>query len=155
MRLLGIQATRFLDIALDEATLLAVLVERLAHDLGGDGNGKVCNRGGSSCVDSVTLVLGIGMGLGFTLALLLIGSIREILGSGTWFGIPLTVNLFDPVSIFVLAPGGFLVYGFVIATVNKLTSGKAIKKKEFGCEGCPNAASCGSCSGCSSDKKGE
>ena len=64
MRLLGIQATRFLDIALDDATLLAVLVERLAHDLGGDGNGKVCNRGGSSCVDGVALVLGIGMGLG-------------------------------------------------------------------------------------------
>ena len=96
---------------------------------------------------------GIGMGLGFTLALLIMGSIREILGAGTWFGIPLTVNLFSPISIFILAPGGFLVYGCVIAAVNKLTSGKAIKKKDFGCEGCPNAGACGSCSGCS--EKGE
>ena len=51
---------------------------------------------------------GIGMGLGFTLALLIMGSIREILGAGTWFGIPLTVNLFSPISIFILAPGGFI-----------------------------------------------
>ena len=63
---------------------------------------------------------GIGMGLGFTLALLIMGSIREILGAGTWFGIPLTVNLFSPISIFILAPGGFLVYGIVIALMNKI-----------------------------------
>ena len=54
---------------------------------------------------------GVGMGIGFTLALLVIGSIREILGSGTWFGIPITANFIDPISIFVLAPGGFLVFG--------------------------------------------
>ena len=93
---------------------------------------------------------GIGMGLVFTLALLIMGSIREILGAGTWFGIPLTVNLFSPISIFILAPGGFLVYGLVIAAVNKLTKGKAIKKKEFGCSGCA-----GGCNGCSGCEKGE
>ena len=93
---------------------------------------------------------GIGMGLGFTLALLIMGSIREILGAGTWFGIPLTVNLFSPISIFILAPGGFLVYGLVIAAVNKLTKGKAIKKKEFGCSGCA-----GGFNGCSGCEKGE
>ena len=93
---------------------------------------------------------GIGMGLGFTLALLIMGSIREILGAGTWFGIPLTVNLFSPISIFILAPGGFLVYGLVIAAVNKLTKGKPIKKKEFGCSGCA-----GGCNGCSGCEKGE
>ena len=93
---------------------------------------------------------GIGMGLGFTLALLIMGSIREILGAGTWFGIPLTVNLFSPISIFILAPGGFLVYGLVIAAVNKLTKGKAVKKKEFGCSGCA-----GGCNGCSGCEKGE
>ncbi len=95
---------------------------------------------------------GLGMGLGFTLALLMIGSIREILGAGTWFGIPLTVNLFSPISIFILAPGGFFVYGCVIALVNKLTKGRAIKKKDFSCEGCPSAGTCGSCSGCSAEK---
>ena len=97
-----------------------------------------------------TALDGIGMGLGFTLALLIMGSIREILGAGTWFGIPLTVNLFSPISIFILAPGGFLVYGLVIAAVNKLTKGKAIKKKEFGCSGCA-----GGCNGCSGCEKGE
>lgn len=95
---------------------------------------------------------GLGMGLGFTLALLMIGAIREILGAGTWFGIPLTVNLFSPISIFILAPGGFFVYGCVIALVNKLTKGRAIKKKDFSCEGCPSAGTCGSCSGCSAEK---
>lgn len=96
---------------------------------------------------------GIGMGLGFTLALLAIGSIREILGAGTWFGIPLTVNLFSPISIFILAPGGFLVFGTVIAIVNKVTKGRAIKKKDFGCEGCANASACGG--SCDSVEKGE
>lgn len=85
---------------------------------------------------------GIGMGLGFTLALLIIGSIREILGSGTWFGIPITINLFDPISIFILAPGGFFVYGVVIALLNKLSNGKAVKRKTFGCDACPNASGC-------------
>ena len=83
---------------------------------------------------------GVGMGIGFTLALLVIGSIREILGSGTWFGIPITANFIDPISIFVLAPGGFLVFGCVIALLNKLTNGKAVKRKSFDCASCPNAA---------------
>ncbi len=98
---------------------------------------------------------GIGMGLGFTLALLIMGSVREILGAGTWFGIPLTVNLFPPISIFILAPGGFFVFGCTIAAVNKLTKGRAIKKKDFGCAGCPNAGACGSCAGHSEEEKGE
>ena len=85
---------------------------------------------------------GVGMGIGFTLALLVIGSIREILGSGTWFGIPITANFIDPISIFVLAPGGFLVFGCVIALLNKLTNGKAVKRKSFDCASCPNAAGC-------------
>ena len=85
---------------------------------------------------------GIGMGIGFTLSLLIIGSIREILGSGTWFGLPVTINLFDPISIFVLAPGGFLVFGCVIALLNKLTNGKGVKRKSFDCASCPNASGC-------------
>lgn len=85
---------------------------------------------------------GLGMGLGFTLALLIIGSIREILGSGTWFGLPVTVNFMDPISIFVLAPGGFFVFGIVIALLNKLSHGKAVKRKSFDCDSCPNMSSC-------------
>lgn len=86
---------------------------------------------------------GIGMGLGFTLALLVMGSVREIIGSGTWFGITLTKNMIEPMSIMILAPGGFFVFGVVIALINRLTKGKGVKRKSFGCEGCPSAAACG------------
>lgn len=76
---------------------------------------------------------GIGMGIGFTLALLLMASIREIFGAGTIFGYSLVSEDAATISIMTLAPGGFFVFGCLIALVNKLTSGKAIKKKEFGC----------------------
>ena len=84
---------------------------------------------------------GIGMGLGFTLALVLMGSIREVIGAGTWAGIELTAIKPYAVSIMTAAPGGFLVFGCLIALVNKLSSGKKAAK-EFSCEGCPNAALC-------------
>ena len=50
---------------------------------------------------------GLGMGIGFTAALFVIGSVREILGAGTWMGITLTADLFDPATIMILPPGGF------------------------------------------------
>jgi electron transport complex protein RnfE len=84
----------------------------------------------------------IGMGLGFTMALFVIGSIREILGSGAWMGIVLTADVISPMAIFMLAPGGFFVYGCLIALINKITKGKVIKKKEMGCEGCPSNGIC-------------
>lgn len=52
---------------------------------------------------------GVGMGLGFTIALMFLGSIREIFGGGTWFGMP--VVSFEPAMLIVLAPGGFIVLG--------------------------------------------
>ena len=52
---------------------------------------------------------GLGMGLGFTLALLCLGGVREILGSGTFFGIQIFPDRFQPWSVFVLPPGGFFV----------------------------------------------
>lgn len=84
----------------------------------------------------------IGMGLGFTFALFCMGTIREILGNGSWCNIPLTVNLWDPIKIMTMAPGGFFTFGLVIAMVNKLTHGRAIKKKEVACSGCPSQAAC-------------
>ena len=84
---------------------------------------------------------GIGMGLGFTLTLVLMGSIREVIGAGTWAGIELTAIKPYAVSIMTAAPGGFLVFGCLIALVNKLFSGKNAKK-EFSCAGCPNAELC-------------
>ena len=94
----------------------------------------------NTIIDSVLDAL--GMGIGFTLALLLIASIREIFGSGTWFGIALPVLHNNNVSIFVMAPGGFIVFGFVIAIVNKLSKRKTSEKKGFSCTGCPFAAGC-------------
>lgn len=84
---------------------------------------------------------GVGMGIGFTLALFCMGSIRELIGNGTWMGINVTANLWDPIIVFLLAPGGFLVFGSLIALVNHLTKGKGMRK-EFGCAGCPSAAAC-------------
>ena len=81
----------------------------------------------------------LGMGVGFTAALLVMGSIREILGAGTLFGIELTNNFIPPMTVMLLAPGGFFVFGVLIALANKLavTMGKKPVVKT-GCSGCPN-----------------
>jgi electron transport complex protein RnfE len=54
----------------------------------------------------------------------------------------ITAGRIDPMIIFLLAPGGFFVYGCVIAAVNWITKGRAIKRKSLGCDGCPSAAAC-------------
>lgn len=61
----------------------------------------------------------IGNGIGFTLALVLIGAIREVLGSGKVFGIEFLTNLFDPALIFILPPGAFITIGVLVAIINK------------------------------------
>ncbi|WP_206458599.1 electron transport complex subunit RsxE [Anaerovorax sp. IOR16] len=94
----------------------------------------------NSVIDSA--LDGVGMGLGFTLALFLMGASRELLGSGQLFGHDITAGFIDPMAIFVLAPGGFFVFGCLIAIVNKLTNGKPSKNKANGCAGCPSAAAC-------------
>lgn len=65
-----------------------------------------------------SVIDGIGMGLGFTFALTLLGSIRELLGSGAIFGMKLIEG--DGMLVFVLAPGAFIVLGYLIAIMNKL-----------------------------------
>ncbi len=87
----------------------------------------------NSVIDSA--LDGIGMGLGFTLALFIMGAIREFFGGGTILGFEVTTNLITPMSIFVLAPGGFFVFGILTAIVNKITGGKM--NREFSCSGCP------------------
>ncbi len=84
----------------------------------------------------------IGMGLGFTMALFIIGSIREFLGGGTWMGIAITTGIIEPMAIFMLAPGGFFVYGCLIALVNRISRGRVLKKREMGCAGCPSSNTC-------------
>ena len=87
---------------------------------------------------------GIGMGIGFTLALCAIAAIREVLGAASFAGVAIPFLADYKIEFLVKAPGGMLVFGLMIALVYALTSGKAPKKTSFSCEGCPNAASCGS-----------
>ncbi len=83
---------------------------------------------------------GIGMGLGFTLALFLMGSVREIFGSGTWLGLTIPGMVGHTMSLFVMPAGGFFVLGILIAIVSKLSNRKPPKK--LGCANCPNASAC-------------
>lgn len=69
----------------------------------------------------LSIIDGLGMGVGFTLALVLLGSIREILGAGTWFGVTLFSDSFSPAVIMILPPGGFITLGLVLGLLNKLT----------------------------------
>ena len=84
----------------------------------------------------------LGMGAGFTLTLAAMASIREIFGAGTWMGFPIPVLSDNHISILTMAPGGFFVFGLLIAIVNRFFKNKP-KKKDFGCAGCPSADVCG------------
>ena len=88
---------------------------------------------------------GLGMGLGFTLALTVMGSIREILGNGSLFGMPIAPS-FSPAIIMILPPGGFLTFGFLIALMNKL---KLLKVDVS--SGCSGSACSGNCAACASE----
>ena len=64
---------------------------------------------------------GIGMGVGFTIALTLIAAVREILGAGTFAGISLFGDAFQPASIMILPPGAFLTLGILLAVINAVS----------------------------------
>jgi electron transport complex protein RnfE len=72
-----------------------------------------------SAIDS--LVDGIGMGVGYTLALIVLGSVREVFGYGTIFGLRAFGEGFEPALIMILPPGAFLALGLLLAFMNKLT----------------------------------
>ena len=89
---------------------------------------------------------GLGMGLGFTVALTLIGLVRELLGAGTAFGVQVLPGGYTPISIFILAPGAFFVLAGLTALQNKLRAPSATNRPgaEIACGG--NCARCaGSC----------
>lgn len=95
---------------------------------------------------------GLGMGVGFTLAMLAVSSVREIFGSGTWFGIQLRPDFLQPMTIFILPAGGFFVLGCVIALVNRISDRQS--PEAAGCSACPNKEGCAGCPSDSAEKEG-
>lgn len=90
---------------------------------------------------------GIGMGLGFTFGLTCIGIIREILGAGQIFGVQiLSLEWFTPITIFVMAPGAFLVLAVLVAVMNIVRAKMEAKGKPLAA---PSGCLTGDCAGCS------
>ena len=86
---------------------------------------------------------GAGMGIGFLVALVAMATIREVLGAGAFAGIEIPFLASVKIPILVQAPGGFLVYGILIAVMNKITEKRGgVKRKSFSCEGCPTSHLC-------------
>ncbi len=86
---------------------------------------------------------GIGMGIGFTLALFLMGSIREILGAGQWLGMNIPVIHDNPMLLFIMPAGGFFTLGMIIAVVNKISNKKPPLEIECGnCDNCSMSSKC-------------
>ena len=97
---------------------------------------------------STRAINGIGMGLGFTLALTLVSVIRELVGNGTFFGMQVLPESIEPMAIFVQPPGAFLVLAVIIAVMNAIGIKSSQRKLvESGCDG--------QCAGCAMacDKK--
>ncbi len=67
-----------------------------------------------------SVVDGLGMGLGFTGALTILAALRELLGNGTIFGLTVMGAKFEPSLIFIMAPGGFIILGFILAFINSM-----------------------------------
>ena len=86
---------------------------------------------------------GLGMGIGFTAALFIMGAAREILGAGSFYGISIPFLAENPMLVFILPPGGFFVYGITMAVANRIAESKGKPRAELrGCEGCPMAQNC-------------
>lgn len=86
---------------------------------------------------------GLGMGIGFLVALVAMATIREVLGAGSFAGFAIPFMDYFKIPILTQAPGGYLVFGILIAVMNKITAKKGgVKKKSFSCEGCPTAPLC-------------
>ncbi|OUP50991.1 electron transport complex subunit RsxE [Lachnoclostridium sp. An181] len=90
---------------------------------------------------------GIGMGLGFTIGLTCIGIVRELIGAGTIFGAQIMPEAYEPITIFILAPGAFLVLSWLVALQNKIKA-KAAKRGEKKAKSVCSEEGCASCSGC-------
>ena len=95
---------------------------------------------------------GLGMGIGFTIALTLAGLFREVLGNGTAFGLQILPKSVEPIGIFVQPPGAFLIIALFIAVMNWMGI-RTRQKRLVEMDGC--AQNCGVCAAPCEDKKGE
>jgi len=80
-----------------------------------------------------SIVDGLGMGIGFTLAITIMGAIRELIGAGTIFGVNVMGASFEPMLLIILAPGGFITYGLLLGLMNfimKKVEDKKLHAKE-------------------------
>ena len=86
---------------------------------------------------------GVGMGLGFLLALILMATIREVFGNASFAGVAIPFLQDYKIPVLTQAPGGFFVYGILIALMNRITAKQGgVKRKSFSCEGCPSSGHC-------------
>ena len=86
---------------------------------------------------------GLGMGIGFTAVLTLMGAIREFFGAGSLFSLPITSNFISPMIVFLLPPGGFFVFGMLVAVSNAIAKKNGKKPVEsLGCANCPSRKAC-------------
>lgn len=85
---------------------------------------------------------GLGMGVGFTTALVLMATVREFLGAGSLYGFRILPESVPTMTIFVLAPGGFFVFGMLMACANRIAEHKGKPKATLGCAGCPMHDKC-------------
>lgn len=89
---------------------------------------------------------GLGMGLGFTLALVVLASIRELLGAGTLFGLQIMPSSYKPALIMILAPGAFFALGILMAIMNAVQISKTKQANSrlanYDCSHCAHAATC-------------
>ncbi len=90
----------------------------------------------------------IGMGIGFTVALVTMGMIRELLGAGTLFGVQIYPDFMPVMSLMILPPGGFFVFGVLIAVANKISGKLDRRSARMEAAKLPTCGDCGDCGGC-------
>lgn len=91
---------------------------------------------------------GLGMGTGYTLSLVALGTVREVLGAGTWFGMSVMWESYDPMTVMVEAPGAFIALGMMLGGMNFFTRWSAERRGlKFESNPVSGCGSCGMCGG--------
>jgi len=90
-----------------------------------------------------SMIDGLSVGIGNTIALVLVGALRELLGAGSLFGMVLNNGeIFETMQIFILPPGGLLVFAFLVALANKRAVKKGKEPATLSCKDCPSFDRC-------------